>query len=84
MHAHTLSLVLPSVVAPTPLLPKAPGNAKAGCAGFEGVEISVDARNLTTTMHMPKAIVIGSATATSPLDSPGVGTFVLSGIQARS
>ena len=57
--------------------------AKAGYTGFKGVEIFVDARNLTNTMYMSNVSVIGNATAASQLYNPGNGASVFAGIQAR-
>ena len=57
--------------------------AKAGYTGFKGVEIFVDARNLTNTMYMSNVSVIGNATPGSQLYNPGNGASVFAGIQAR-
>ena len=57
--------------------------AKAGYNGFKGVEIFLDARNLTNTMYMSNVNVIGNATAGSPLYKPGNGASIFAGIQAR-
>ena len=40
---------------------------KAGYTGFKGVELFLDARNLTNTMYMSNVNVIGNATAASQL-----------------
>lgn len=56
---------------------------KAGYVGFKGVEIFVDARNLTNTMYVSNVGVIDTATAASPLYNPGDGISVYAGIQAK-
>ena len=57
--------------------------AKAGYTGIKGVEIFVDARNLTNTMDMSNVSVVANATATSQLYDPGNGASVFAGVQAR-
>lgn len=57
--------------------------AKAGYTGFKGVEIFVDARNLTNTMYVSNTGVVTNALATSQLYNPGDGASVFAGIQAR-
>ncbi len=57
--------------------------AKAGYTGFKGVEIFVDARNLTNNMYVSNVGVINNALATSQLYNPGDGVSVFAGIQAR-
>ena len=56
---------------------------KAGYTGFKGVELFLDARNLTNTMYMSNVNVIGNATATSQLYNPGNGASIFAGVQAR-
>lgn len=56
---------------------------KAGYTGFKGVEIFLDARNLTNTMFVSNVGVINAATAASQLYNPGDGAAIYAGVQAR-
>ena len=63
--------------------PYALSGAKAGYTGIKGVEIFVDARNLTNTMYVSNVGVINTATAASPLYNPGDGISIYAGVQAK-
>ena len=56
---------------------------KAGYTGVKGVDIFIDARNLTNNMYMSNTNVINAANAASQLYNPGDGISVFAGIQAR-
>lgn len=56
---------------------------KAGYTGFKGIEIFLDARNLTNRMYVSNVGVINTATAASQLYNPGDGASIFAGIQAR-
>jgi iron complex outermembrane receptor protein len=56
---------------------------KAGYTGFKGVEIFLDARNLTNRMYVSNANVTSTALTTSQLYNPGDGASIFAGIQAR-
>ncbi len=57
--------------------------AKAGYTGFKGVEIFVDARNLTDAKYISNVSVTNTANAASQLYNPGDGIAVYAGVQAR-
>ncbi len=56
---------------------------KAGYTGFKGVDIFLDARNLTNHMYVSNVGVISTATAASQLYNPGDGIAVYAGVQAK-
>ena len=57
--------------------------AKAGYTGFKGVDIFIDARNLTNNMYVSNVGVINAASAASQLYNPGDGVAVYAGVQAK-
>jgi iron complex outermembrane receptor protein len=56
---------------------------KAGYTGFKGIDIFLDARNLTDTRYVSNTNAISLATAASQLYNPGDGLAVYAGVQAR-
>jgi iron complex outermembrane receptor protein len=56
---------------------------KAGYTGFKGVDVFLDARNLTNHMYVSNVGVISTATAASQLYNPGDGIAIYAGVQAK-
>lgn len=56
---------------------------RTGYNGIKGVEMFVDARNLTNTMYVSNVGVISTATAASQLYNPGNGIGIYAGMQVK-